>query len=515
MALFSQGTTYYKLPVSKPKGSEQKDDVTYVRPELVKAQEKYQVIEDCIEGQPIIKAKREVYLRKPNATDKSVENEQRYNDLLDSAIFSNFVDQTRLGLKGQCFLDEPSLVIPEILKKMTKNVNGCCGINSLAESCIDLTLTLNRGGLFVDFPITKKNMSVSQKKDVTPSVCLYRPQQITNWAERSFDGKIVKSGIVLCEWYNTNKGMFRQDYEMQWRVLGLDENFEYFNEIWRLDGKGKPFIYQAKIYPQDGKGKRWNEIPFIFLSYSGDKSEIVPPPMYNLAVLNIGHFRNSASYEDAVFMLGEPTLVIAGLPNGWLEDQLKGKVQLGSRGGLPLPVGGEAYLLQVQPNTMVYEAMKDKESQMISLGAKMLQPSDKVKTATESANDFSNENSILISTSNSVSIAITKCLEWSLKYLTGGVDEKISFQLLTETSLTNMTANERMQLAAEWTAGLVTFNEARFLLRRSGIAFEDVDKIVPPTPPMAKGAAEGKKKVKPKGTVSTISGKDLEGNGNN
>lgn len=514
MALFNAGTVYYKLPRSITGKDNSKDDVTYVKDELLLAQQKYEVIEDCIEGQLAVKAKTTKYLRKPNPTDQSPENDQRYKDLLEYAIFSNFLDQTRLGLKGACLLDKPVLVIPDNLKKMVDSIDGSYGISSLADSCLDVTLSYNRAALLTDYPIINGNLSKSKKKDIYPSTCLYRPQQIINWDKKDFYGKSVKSLVVLCEYYDTGLGKFKKDYEPQWRVLGLDDNFEYYVEVWRKDSKGKLYIYQQKSYPVDGKGNRWNEIPLTFLSYSGDRSEIVPPPMYNLAVLNIGHYRNSAGYEDSVFQIGEPTLVTAGLTSGWYETELKGKIRLGSRGGIPLPVGGEAYLLQVQANTMVFEAMKDKEQQMVLLGAKMLQPSNKVKTATEAANDSSEENSILISTANSVSSSIKQSLIWSQKYLTGEVDNKIKFELLTETSFTNMTPNERVQLVQEWYAGLITFNEARYKLMRAGIASENVDKIIPPKPPKTEESQNGKK-TKARGTVSAITGKDLKGTENN
>ena len=59
--------------------------------------------------------------------------------------------------------------------------------------------------------------------------------------------------------------------------------------------------------------------------------------MYDLAVLNIAHYRNSADYEESCFVTGQPTVWASGLTEAWVEDVLKGELRLGSFGGIPLP----------------------------------------------------------------------------------------------------------------------------------------------------------------------------------
>lgn len=491
----------------------QPDNVAYVKPELKKTMYKYQVINDCMAGEPTIKSRREFYLRKPDPTNPNIqENALRYNDLLQGAIFVNFISPTVLGLKGQCFVYPPSINVPDRLKPLIKNVNGSYGIHQLSENIMTQTLSLNRGGLFTDFMQAKPGMSRAEQEKVMPSIFSYNAEQIINWEENLYDGKIVKSKVVLCEIYNTGKGKFKPAFEEQFRVLGLDENNEYYVEVWRENEEEADDVYSVfggRIYPLDGLGNRWNEIPFTFLSSNGDSACIVEPPMYDLASINIGHYRNSASYEDSCNMMGEPTLVIDGLPAKWLEKELGGKVRMGSRGGIPLPQGAKAYLLQVAPNTMVHEAMLHKENQLVALGAKMLTPSNVVKTATESVMDNSEQNSILMSNSKNNSLAITKHLGYCDKYLTGSIDEEIEFKLLTETALTSMNPNEEMQTVASWLAGATTDAEMRRQFKNAGKAFDD--KWVKPAVVVQPMGGS----VSPSGTTNGKTGADFVGNKNN
>jgi hypothetical protein len=191
--------------------------------------------------------------------------------------------------------------------------------------------------------------------------------------------------------------------------------------------------------------------------------------MFDLADLNTGHYRNSADYEESVFVLGQPTLSISGLTEEWYKNVLKEKVLMGSRGGLPLNVGAKAELLQVAPNTMAREAMQDKERQAVALGAKLVESKDVARTAFEADLEKQSENSVLATIAQNVSDAI----EWALKEccLYVGVDgTKIEFDLNTEFDLQKLTPEERRQTIQEWQAGALAWEEMRGSLRRAGIA---------------------------------------------
>src|SRR5690606_25812063 len=195
------------------------------------------------------------------------------------------------------------------------------------------------------------------------------------------------------------------------------------------------------------------------------------PPLYDLAVLNIAHYRNSADYEESCFMAGQPTPFLAGLTKDWVEDVLKGGIYLGSRKAISLPQGGTAGLLQAQPNSLPFEAMQHKERQMVALGAKLVEQRQVQRTLGEARLEEASEVSILVSCTNNVAEAYRKCLAWAGMF--AGVTDGIEFELNTDFEIGRMTAQERAQLLAEWQGGGITFEEYRYNLKRANIAYLD------------------------------------------
>jgi hypothetical protein len=213
------------------------------------------------------------------------------------------------------------------------------------------------------------------------------------------------------------------------------------------------------------------DVPFTFIGATNNDPKPGPMPMYDLCSINIAHYRNSADYEEAAYMLGQPTGWFSGLTEAWVKDVLGGKVPLGSRAIIPLPQNASAGLLQVEANTLVKEAMDQKEAQMLALGAKLVEGSQVQRTATEADIDNISETSVLSSVAKNVGAAIEFALEWCMTF-TGGNGE-VKYDLNTEFDLVNLSPEERKALLAEYQANAITFEEYRAALRKGGIAYLD------------------------------------------
>ena len=154
------------------------------------------------------------------------------------------------------------------------------------------------------------------------------------------------------------------------------------------------------------------ELPFMFIGSKNNDPTIDEPPLYPIASLNLAHYRNSADYEEACFITGQPTPVAIGLTESWLDTIMKGVFKLGSRAFVPLPAEADAKLLQAEPNIMPIEAMKHKEDQMMAIGAKLVETeiTSAERTATEVTVENASETSILESTA----VNVSRALEWAL-----------------------------------------------------------------------------------------------------
>lgn len=459
-------------------------NVDFTLPEVRAYLPMYGLINDCVAGSFAVKKKGVKYLPKPSPADQSDENKLRYEQYTERAVFYNVTRRTLGGLVGQMFAQDPEVMeLPGRLSVLEADATGTgVGLVGLAKGMARPVLSKGRAGLFVDYPDAAEAVSLKQLEEngVRPTVNYYQPEQIINWRVEARGAEEVLTLVVVREEYVAKDDGFEQSKKKQWRVMKLvgtvDQKTEqltgesqYVCEIWR-DDKSAPW---RTFNPTDSAGNPLTEIPFKFVGAENNDPDVDEPPMYDLADLNVAHYRNSADYEEACYVVGQPTLVLVGLTADWYKTVLKGRVDFGSRGGIPLPVNADAKMLQVQENTMAFEGMQHKERQMVALGAKLVEMKTVQRTATEAGLDANNETSTLISTAVNISEALTWALEVAGRYVgvTGG-----KFLLNTQYEINTLTPEEQKAVIATWQAGAITFKEMRARLRHGGLATEDDDK---------------------------------------
>ena len=449
-------------------------NVAYKRKELATAQQLYDVIRDCIAGEVTVKSKTTTYLPIPNDDSDTGSKSTRYDSYVKRAVFYNVTKRTIDGFVGQIFMRDPVLTLPDQLDFMKTNADGA-GVNivQLANRATRHVVAYGRAGVLVDYPATKGPVTraMIDSGDLNPILSLYDPYAILNWRTVVRGSRELLSLVVLQESYIEEDDGFEAVERKQYRVLQLNEQNQYTVTLYRDNGAGERLALET-ITPKDANGNPFTEIPFFFIGAENNDSTIDEPPMYDIASLNIAHYRNSADYEESVFLVGQPTPVFTGLSEDWVKNVLKGRVFLGSRGSISLPVGADAKLLQASENSMPLEAMQHKEKQMVALGARVVEKRAVVRTASEASIDHNTESSVLASVAKNVSSALTTALIYAGRFA-GTADAEIAFTLNTDFDIASMSSEERRQLIEEWQAGAVAWEELRQNLRKSGIAYLD------------------------------------------
>lgn len=444
-------------------------NVQFTRQEVSQMLPKWRLIRDCLAGQEAIKNATTDYLPKPNPTDDSIENAARYKQYVERAVFYNVTQRTHGGLVGQVFRRNPVLECPTEIQTLVDNIDGGgVTLDQQAKKALGEVLGYGRCGLFVDFPSVNGAATLADMKAgrIRPTITLYEPWSIVNWRIRQVGAKKLLSLVVLVEDYTAEDDGFELKMQKQWRVLSLGADGIYRVDLWRGDTASGTVVTTS--YPKDASGQQMTEIPFVFVGAVNNDPALDLPPMYDMAVLNVAHYRNSADYEEACYIVGQPTPYFSGLSKDWVEDVFKKKpIQLGSRAAIPLPEAGKAGLLQATENSMPKEAMELKEKQMISLGAKLVEQSTVQRTATEARQEEASESSILSSCANNVSAAYTQALTYCWQYLSSTAT-KILYKLNTEFELSKLGAAEIQQVVTNWKDGAVCFEEMRETLRKAG-----------------------------------------------
>ena len=395
-------------------------DVTFTRPEYVAAKNRWRLVRDVCKGSETIKAAGDLYLPRPNSTDVSADNKARYEDYKKRAVFYNATGRTKHSLVGAAFRTWPTLTVPGALDYVAKDVDGQgVSIYQQSQSVTGHLLEVGRHGLLVDYAAVKAgtvSKADEQSGRARANIASYPAEAIINWKTRQVGGQHLLSLVVLRETVDvdTDDG-FGIEQIVQYRVLRLDAAGVYTQEVWE-EGSSKTEMVTAPFAPLNGLGQPWRVVPFQFLGSENNDSSIDDSPLYDMAEINIGHYHNSADYEDSAYFAGQPQFWIAGLDEQWRDHLEKNGIYVGSRAPLTLPREGSCGFAQPEPNTLVKEAMDAKKGDMVSLGARLIERGSAVKTATQADNDSAAEHSVLSLIVSNVSEAYSQCLAWMAEF---------------------------------------------------------------------------------------------------
>lgn len=429
-------------------------NVTYERQDYKAALSRWRLVRDACKGSETVKARGAVYLPQPSAHDDSDENAKRYEAYLGRAVFYNATGRTKGSLVGAVFRTWPVLTLPKLLEYVAKDIDGQgVSIYQQSQSVIGHLLETGRHGLLVDYPTVEAG-TVSQADmtsgKVRPTVASYAAESIINWKTKKVGGQHVLSLVVLRETYDedTEDG-FGVEQKDQYRVLRLNEENRYQQEVWRQEGGG--WTINDDREPLDGAGRPWTVIPFQFLGSENNDTSIDESPLYDMAEINVGHYRNSADYEEAAFLVGQPQPWMSGLDEQWRDHFEETGIYLGSRAPWLLPVNGSCGVWQAQPNTVAKEAMDAKERQMVALGARLIEKGSAVKTATQAEAETAAEHSALSLIVSNVSEAYTQCLNWMAQFL--NVSGEIEYTLNQDFTQANLDPQMLQQILQAVMAG--------------------------------------------------------------
>ena len=417
---------------------------------------KWQLVRDCEEGSQAIKSRAKggsgtgtlnglagtAYLPAPNASDASNENSARYYSYLERANFVNFTGSTKEGLIGLVFRKKTAIDLPQSIEYMNDNVNGDgLTADQMIKDVTGECLMVGRIGLLVDYPGAPEGLTEAEVRalNLQANIKSYLAECVINWRSITVGGVNMLSLVVLREPREETEDGFEYKDEIYYRVLRLkdiDGKLTYVQNVYDEDGDLEQWktgetdeegsdIYTGDIIPRKNDGSTWGMIPFVFVGSVNNDSKVDKAPLYDIAEVNVSHYRNSADYEESSFLVGQPTPVLSGLTADWVEKVLKGKVALGSRGMIPLPENGSATLLQANENQMPSKGMELKEIQIMKIGARLIQDSSANESEETVRIRFMGQNSKLGSIIQNVQSAFIQCFEWALEFQGGAEEIKV------------------------------------------------------------------------------------------
>lgn len=443
------------------------------RAEYSEALPGWQLVKRCVAGAREVR-KHDIYLPMPDPENKSPENLARYRQYKKRAMFLNVTGRTRTGLMGAVFRKTAELTLPTGVDYLKENASGDgTSLEQLSKEAVGECLDTGRGGFLVDFPTVKTESGVSSMADLATKRALihfYNALAIIDWDEQVIDGvkKLVYVNLQECVTEFNPAELSRETYKQN-RVLLL------------IDGKYVQRVYKegdathTETQPTDKSGQPFDHIPFSFFGAQNNDASVDKSPLEDLADVNILHYGNSATVEESGFISSQPTLFITTdisadefakvNPNG---------MHIGSTRGYNLGKSGDAKLVQATESQLARTLMKDKEEQMLMIGARIVQQGGGAETAEAVRIRYSSDNSVLGTIAGNVSEAIRRAILDAERFMIGEPDENSTVFWLNQAFFDEtMTAQDIMAQVQLWQQGFIAKSDVRTNLRQGGVLEAD------------------------------------------
>lgn len=396
---------------------------------------------------------------------------KRSDQYKDDAILTNFTRLTKIGLTGLVFRKPSLYILPENLKYMLDNCTGYgFGLEQFCQQIVGEILTTGRYFILADHssaPTANKDMARLKP---------YAAESIINWRYEEFGSEYLPALITLKEYIDViEDDIFTPVCMEQYRVLQLLPERVYIQQIYN-----HKYELVSSNMPIDYNGQPFDHIPGVLVGSENNDETMDAIPLYDLAVVNLGHYKNDADLEEASFVSGQavPVINIGETNLQEFNTANPGGIKIGSRRGVTIGMGGDFKFSQVQPNILPRELMKDKETQAASIGARLIAPSGGRETAEAARIRYGSQNSALYTITRNIAIALEKIL----------LDIGLFMMETPETSEININnqfyedsvdPNVLAQLILGLDRNAVTLEEYRDYLKSTGVLPETAEDISP------------------------------------
>ncbi len=402
-------------------------------------------IRDALEGEDAVKAKARTYLRAPDSMH--IDDFAQYSK---AASWFPASARTLAGLTGAIFRKAPQVEYPDdsFLENVTRT-----GVPFVpfSQHLTSEVIGMGRAGVLVDVP----------QGNGSPYLCLYSTENIINVRSALVDGRPQITMIVLKEKLTTPREEDRfssLDVE-RYRVLELARSSVADGPVYTVSvfekqqHQREEFKLVAGPIIPTKRGQPLPEIPFTFFGPTSLEPGIEQSPILGLVDTNFSHFRTSAEHENSLWFAGTPQFIVAG---GVAGGERPMEMTVGAGTVWFLEKEAKAWVLQGAAENIgaIAETMKDKESRMAVLGARLLETQQRGNPEHHLTVDLRHrgEDSILANVSQTISRGLTRVLKTAAEW-SGQATDKISVSLNTDFVPAGMAPKDVLGLVSAWQTG--------------------------------------------------------------
>jgi hypothetical protein len=354
------------------------------------------------------------------------EDSKDYQIRVTRPTFYNAFARTVRALAGTVFKDDPTPQgIPQEIQALYDDdidLQGTAGPAFLLHTFTDGLIT-GLAGIFVDMPANSGGVTKleAQQLDIRPYWLLVRKDDIRSFRIDFVNGKTVLGQLVFKEQVEEQVGDFGVRLYDRYRVLRRTDDAVTF-EIWESATAGGAVRRVGDV----GTFRGVTEIPFAPIYTAREAFMCAPPPLLDLANLNLLHYQVNSDLHHAIHIANCPVGVTHGFD---------GDIQLGPNRWINFPSGAKdakAYWMETTGASIgqTRAILADIEEQMSNLGLGMLQRKSRAaETAQKASLDRQEQDSTLAAIVSDLENGVELALYYTAQFMgdPDGVGGRLEF----------------------------------------------------------------------------------------
>lgn len=403
----------------------------------------WQRTRDSIQGESVIKARRNTYLPIPPgmaiSTNEVLENgkrttNDRYSFYLTFAEFPELIAPAINGFQGIIHTNEPKVELPEKMQYLLEDATPEGEpLNVLWERITREILITGRVGLLCDVG-----------NDDLIRIATYTAENIINWNIAQRRQGAEPNFVVVREFTEEPRvdDPFLFDEMVLYRELRI-RNGEYQVKVWKARSQRVPVLTlsgntnlttaNSNTEPEVVEdwqtpvlfGRSFSNIPIIVLNTEEVGFDFDSIPILPLVRRVLAIYRKSADYHRALYIKGDPQPVISGIT----QDQAPSKIGGDSIWCLPNPAAKATYLdIDGDGIPLMRQAINDEFERFYQEGGRLLDTADRSAESGEAIRRRQAANQVSL---RSIAQNSGSAMQFALRKLAvilGADPEKVKFE---------------------------------------------------------------------------------------
>lgn len=446
----------------------------------------WQTIRDCLMGEIMVKQRGSHYLPR-----NKKQSDDEFKAYLARATFYNATSRTLAGLVGAVHSRAPIIDGVPTGMDLSSVTNDGQSFDMMMKKITKEVIGLGRYGVMIDAPPNGGD----------PYFVGYETEDIIDWSTTRVGSREKLQYVVLREIVRNRRPFGDSqgnELEETYRVLFIDDD-GFYKQRFYPTGDIRSTAYTE--YTPLLQGRPMTEIPFLMISPYDFGYDVDKPPLLDIALLNLSHYRSYAQLEAGRFFTATPIYSVF-LSSGGDEDA---EFEIGANKVWQFGQDDKAEILEFTGEGLKYleNAITTKEAQIAALGGKMA--TQTAGTAAESADavmtrvrgEASFLGSVVATMSEAGSRLLSALAVWR------GSPGEVSVEYASDATEINLDGREIRAMAMLYDTGLLPLETIYTVFRHNniipaGVTFEEFKGMLPQFAPKVQNKideAEEKAKI--------------------